>query len=261
MDRYERATGTPMTVLAVAFLLVYSTPIIWQGSPDLVIRALGVINLTLWMVFVADLGVRAVLSGRPVWYVVRHPIDVLLVALPMLRPLRILRVFTALQVLIRHGGKVSVGRTLAGAAGATSLLMLIAAIAMLDAERGQPGATIRSFPDALWWSGVTVTTVGYGDVYPVSEVGRVVAFALMLVGVSMIGVVTASIAAWFVGRTDPPTTELLDEIHALRTQLARQGVETSPERHSPLPGIPSAETNGTVAPLFRGRTTTDDLQT
>lgn len=224
---YEHRTATPMTVLAVAFLFVYATPIIWQGSPDALVRLLTVTNLALWTVFVADLLIRAALSGRPVSYVVHHPIDVLLVALPMLRPLRVLRVFTALQVLIRQGGRVSIGRTLAGAAGATFLLMVIAAVAMLDAERGQPGATIESFRDALWWSGVTVTTVGYGDVYPVTEVGRVVAFGLMLVGVSMIGVVTASIAAWFVGRSETAESELVSEMRAVRSEVARLREERS----------------------------------
>jgi voltage-gated potassium channel len=199
LERYESRTAVPMTVLAVAFLFVYSTPIIWTSAPTIVGDSLRVLNVSIWAVFVGDLVIRAVLSGKPVSYIVSHPIDVLLVALPMLRPLRVLRVFTALQVLMRQGGRISIGRTLAGASSAALLLMFIAAVAMLDAEQGQ-GGPIRTFPDALWWSGAAVTTVGYGDMYPVTWVGRSVAFALMVVGVSLIGVVTASIAAWFVGR-------------------------------------------------------------
>ena len=201
-----------MTVLAVAFLFVYSTPIIWTGAPDAVHEALRLLNLTLWSVFVADLAIRAWLSGKPVGYVVRHPIDLLLILLPMLRPLRVLRVFTAMQMLIRQGGRVSIGKTLAGAAGAALLLMFIAAVAMLDSERGNPESPIQTFGDALWWSGATVATVGYGDVYPVTWVGRWVAFCLMLVGISLIGVVTASIAAWFVGRGDAGESDLVAEI-------------------------------------------------
>ena len=210
-----------MTVLAVAFLFVYSTPIIWTGAPDAVHEALRLLNLTLWTVFVADLAIRAWLSGKPVGYVVRHPIDLLLILLPMLRPLRVLRVFTAMQMLIRQGGRVSIGKTLAGAAGAALLLMFIAAVAMLDSERGNPEATIQTFGDALWWSAATVATVGYGDVYPVTLVGRWVAFTLMLVGISLIGVVTASIAAWFVGRGDAGESDLVAEIRALRGEVAQ----------------------------------------
>ena len=107
--------------------------------------------------------------------------------------------------------------------------MFIGAVAMLDAERGQPGSTVGNFGDALWWSGVTVTTVGYGDVYPVTHVGRMVAFALMLVGVSMIGVITASIAAWFVGREQEVESDLVAEIRALREEVAQLRVDRAIE--------------------------------
>jgi voltage-gated potassium channel len=77
--------------------------------------------------------------------------------------------------------------------------MLIAgAVAVLDAERGAPDATINSFGDALWWSLITVTTVGYGDRYPVTGAGQAIAAGLMVAGIALLGVVTAAIAAWFV---------------------------------------------------------------
>jgi voltage-gated potassium channel len=227
LDRYEHRTATPMTVLAVAFLFVYSTPIIWSAAPNAIHETLKLLNLTLWTVFVVDLAIRAWLSGKPFGYVVRHPIDLLLILLPMLRPLRVLRVFTAMQMLIRQGGRVSIGKTLAGAAGAALLLMFIAAVAMLDAERGNPESPIQTFGDAVWWSGATVATVGYGDVYPVTWVGRWVAFCLMLVGISLIGVITASIAAWFVGRADEGESDLAAEIRALRHEVAQLRDERS----------------------------------
>lgn len=221
LDRYEHRTATPMTVLAVAFLFVYSAPIIWDDAPGTAQQVLQFLNITVWLVFVVDLGTRAWLSGRPIRYVVHHPIDLLLVLLPMLRPLRVLRVFTALQMLIRQGGRVSVGKTVTGAAASALLLMFIAAVAMLDAERGTPESPIQSFGDAVWWSAATVTTVGYGDMYPVTWLGRWVAFCLMIVGISMIGIVTASIAAWFVGRADAAESELEAENRNLRDELAR----------------------------------------
>ena len=222
LSQYEDRTAAPLTVLAVAFLFAYATPIIWQAAPDPLILTLRGINIVLWLLFAADLITRCWLSGRPLHYALRHPIDVLLVVLPMLRPLRVLRVFTALQMLIRHGGRVSVGQTLGGAVGATLMLMVVAAVAILDAERGRPGSTIQNYGDSLWWSAVTATTIGYGDVYPVTPSGRIVAFGLMLVGISMIGVVTASIAAWFVGRNDEAAeSEVVAEIRALREQVSR----------------------------------------
>ncbi len=230
LSRYEDRTAAPLTVFAVAFLFAYATPIIWQGAPDPLIMTLRAMNVVLWLVFAADLVTRCWLSGQPLHYALRHPIDVLLVLLPMLRPLRVLRVFTALQLMIRHGGRVSIGQTLGGALGATVLLMVVASVAVLDAERGHPGSTIQTYGDALWWSAVTATTIGYGDVYPVTASGRIVAFGLMLVGISMIGVVTASIAAWFVGRNEEAAEdEVVSEIRALREQVARLLDDRSPE--------------------------------
>jgi voltage-gated potassium channel len=236
LDRYEHRTALPMTVLAVVFLFVYASPIIWTGAPSPMVVFLDATNLVLWAVFIADLAIRAWLSERPVNYILRHPIDLLLILLPMLRPLRVLRVFTAMQVLIRQGGRVSIGRTLAGAAGATLLLMFIAAVAMLDAERGAPDGKILTFGDAVWWSGTTVTTVGYGDMYPVTWVGRWVAFCLMLVGISMIGVVTASIAAWFVGRSEEVESDLLAEIRALSAKVDQLQEEKQSSGGDPIPG-------------------------
>lgn len=225
LHQYEKHTAVPMTVLAVAFLMVYSAPIIWTDAPEPVDTLLRMLNLAIWTLFVADLGVRAVLSGNPLGYVVRHPIDLLLVLLPMLRPLRVLRVFTAMQVLFKQGGRVSVGETLIGAAAAAVLLTFIGAVATLDAERGHPGALIEDLPNALWWSVVTITTVGYGDLYPVTLVGRWVAFVLMMVGISLVGILTATIAAWFVGRSEEADSGIATEIRALREEVAQLRAE------------------------------------
>src|SRR5262245_49073684 len=84
----------------------------------------------------------------------------------------------------------------------------IAALAILDAERTNPDASIRSYGDALWWAISTITTVGYGDLYPTTLEGRLVAAALMIAGIALLGVITASIASWFVQRVrEVETTE------------------------------------------------------
>ena len=76
----------------------------------------------------------------------------------------------------------------------------LGAIAVLDAEQDADGANITTFGDALWWASTTVTTVGYGDRFPVTTSGRLVAVALMLVGIAAIGAITAGVAAWLVSR-------------------------------------------------------------
>ena len=81
-------------------------------------------------------------------------------------------------------------------AGAAVVLVWVASLAVLDAERGKPGANIETFGEAVWWSCVTITTVGYGDYYPVTPLGRSVAVGLMAVGVGLVGVVTATFSSW-----------------------------------------------------------------
>ena len=102
---------------------------------------------------------------------------------------------------------------------------------MLDAERNAVGAKITTFPDALWWSATTVTTVGYGDTVPVTGAGRLVAVGLMVGGIALLGAVTATLASWIIQRvaqddeanqsaTRTQVAELTAQIAALRTELA-----------------------------------------
>jgi voltage-gated potassium channel len=96
------------------------------------------------------------------------------------------------------------GRATAYVIGLAVVAVGLGSVAMLDVERGDPDANITTFGDALWWATSTVTTVGYGDRFPVTLEGRLIAFALMLVGISLVGVVTASVAAWLVANVERP---------------------------------------------------------
>jgi voltage-gated potassium channel len=80
------------------------------------------------------------------------------------------------------------------------LLIYTASLAVFEKERYLHGATINSFGKAVWWSITTVTTVGYGDVYPVTNTGRVIAVLLMVGGISLVGVVTAALASCIIQR-------------------------------------------------------------
>jgi voltage-gated potassium channel len=84
--------------------------------------------------------------------------------------------------------------------GAAVMAAAIGSIAILDAEQHAGEANITGYGDALWWSATTVTTVGYGDRYPVTTEGRLIAVGLMLVGIALVGAITASVAAWMVAQ-------------------------------------------------------------
>jgi voltage-gated potassium channel len=100
---------------------------------------------------------------------------------------------------------------------------------MYDAERAASDGNIRTFSDALWWAATTMTTVGYGDRYPTTGSGRLVAVALMVFGIALLGVVSATMSAWFVGRlraveqteerNEATLAEVLSEVRALRERL------------------------------------------
>lgn len=83
----------------------------------------------------------------------------------------------------------------------------LGALAILDAEQSADDANIVTLGDALWWATTTVTTVGYGDRFPVTTEGRFVALALMLVGIALIGSVTAAVAAWFISQVEAERAE------------------------------------------------------
>lgn len=149
-----------------------------------------------WALFGIDYLVRLFIAEDRRKFFVGNLFDFLVLALPLLRPLRLLRLVTLLSVLNRTGSPGLRGQVVTYAAGGTALLVLCGALAITEAERSRPGATITSFSDGLWWAVTTMTTVGYGDTYPTTATGRVVAVVLMVAGIALLGVVTATLASW-----------------------------------------------------------------
>ncbi|WP_040901273.1 potassium channel family protein [Streptomyces auratus] len=108
----------------------------------------------------------------------------------------------------------------------TAVLLGGAALVVV-AESGAPHANITSFPTGLWWSIETATTVGYGDFYPVTLWGRIIAALLMLSAITAFGVITAALATWFVSRAEQDLVRLgktvgshaREDAEALRSEL------------------------------------------
>ena len=99
-------------------------------------------------------------------------------------------------------------------------MVLIGSLLALLFERNAPGSNIHSYKDAIWWAVVTVTTVGYGDRFPVTEGGRAVAVVLMFVGIGLIGTLTATVASFFVQEhTDANKAQLQAAHEDLGAQL------------------------------------------
>ncbi|MCG2800303.1 MAG: potassium channel family protein [Cellulomonas sp.] len=211
-----------MTLAAVVFLVAYAVPIIWPSISAGWSSVCRVTVTVAWALFVVDYVTRLALSTSRRRFVERNLLDLAVIALPLLRPLRLLRLVALLAILNRTSARTLRGRVVTYVVGGTLLLLLVGGLAVTDAERGASGATIHGFGDGLWWAVTTMTTVGYGDRYPVSTTGRFVAVALMVGGIALLGVVTATLASWLVDRV---AAESQAEQAATRAQvesLARQ---------------------------------------
>lgn len=224
---------------AVIFLIAYAWEVLGHLTGTAAALAEAVITLT-WVLFVLDYLITLLLAERRGRWFITHLFDFIVVALPILRPLRLLRLVTLVSILQRRAGAAFRGRVILFAASSTALLLFVASLAMLDAERESPGALITTFPQALWWAFVTITTVGYGDLYPVTGTGRFIAAGIMLGGIALIGVVTATLASYIVervtqhdeyseSRIHQQVRDLADEIRQLRAEL-RENTETAPLR-------------------------------
>jgi voltage-gated potassium channel len=197
-DAYARRTDAVLLILGFVFLVLWTFETINPGLPQPWPSIIISLNGLIWFSFVLDIGVRIVLAQNSWRFILKHPLDILAVLYPALRPLKILAVFTNGSKVFQGRGALNATRALVLSAG---LLIWIGSVAMLGAERGVAGSNITSFGDAVWWALVTTTTIGYGDFFPVTVTGRIVATVLMVVGISLIGVITASVAAWFVRLT------------------------------------------------------------
>jgi voltage-gated potassium channel len=222
MTTWERRTEWPLMGAAALFLAAYAWPILDPSLPSAARATCQAVVLLTWALFAIDYAVRWWTADRRGEFFVRHLFDLAVVVLPMLRPLRLLRLVMLLRVLNRSAASSLHGRVVTFVVGGASLLAFVGALAVLDAERHASSANITDFPTALWWSLTTMTTVGYGDHFPVTGEGRLAAAGLMVGGIALLGAVTATLASWFVERVAEETTsneELRQEIVSLRTEI------------------------------------------
>jgi len=125
----------------------------------------------------------------------------------ILQLLRVIRAIRSLRLLSHYFLKNKIKSTFASAAIFAFLMIVFCAIAMLRVEGDDPRSKIKTAEDALWWAYATITTVGYGDMVPVTTEGRIIAVVLMTVGVGLFGTFTAYVASWFVEKKEEQKDE------------------------------------------------------
>ncbi len=204
LQRWERHTAPWLTALAVVSLVA----LVLDAAADADSRLVLLIDYLAWAAFATDYVIRVVLAEERLRFVRTRPVDLLAVLLPAVRALRLVVAVARLAALAQ---RTRSDRVLLTTGLLSATVVLAGAAVELEAERDAADATITTYGDALWWAVTTVTTVGYGDRYPVTAEGRLIAAVLMVVGIATMGAVTAAIAARLLKADVEEEAPLLDE--------------------------------------------------
>jgi voltage-gated potassium channel len=194
---WTKLSPTFLQVLGVIFLAGYAWPII---NPNLSPALHSLCNWTLfviWVFFAFDYFARLSIADDKRLFVRKNLLDLAAVALPFLPLLRAIRALAAVTVLSRRNRGSRSQQVTTSVVTLAFATWFVAGLAVTEAERHVDGANIQGVGDGWWWAITTMATVGYGDTYPVSPQGRIVGMSLMIMGVALLGTITASIASNF----------------------------------------------------------------
>lgn len=200
-ERWERATAWPAMAASFLFLIAYSWDTLDERQGPGFHSGVAVLLLAVWAFFLLDYVVRFTLAEHKADFVRHSIIDLLSVIVPLVRPFRLLTGLRRIPAL--RGNTASHLRRRVIIVAGVSVLMFIYVIALAEfrVERYADGSNIRSFGDSLWWACVTMATVGYGDYYPVTVPGRLLAVVLMMGGIAIVGTASATIVSYLNERT------------------------------------------------------------
>ena len=237
---------TPMVILSFIMLGLFLVELSLTLSPDWR-RTINLVQWFIWVAFVLEFGLKFTIAPGKLSFLRENWLMALAVALPVLRVFQAVRAARAVRSLgalrvitvgnrsIRQLGHLLGRRKLQYVLTVVAIVTILGAAGVFFLERSIPGANIRTFGGALWWSAGTITTVGT-ELYPVSAEGRVLAVVMMIFGVSVFGYIAGTLASLFIhvdqqsdaeeqAATAPETGEcppqLLEEIKELQEQVAQ----------------------------------------
>lgn len=232
LERFERQTAWPMLFLSLAIIPLLLLPLVADLSPSAE-STLFTIDWIIWALFAIEYGIRLYLAPVKGRFLRSNVIDLVVVVIPFLRPLRVVRSARMLRLLraVRVGAflmrgldavrvvlsRHNLGYTLL----VVTFLTLGAGVAVWAVEASQAEPNIVNVGDGVWWAITTLTTVGYGDRYPTSSLGRGIAVVLMLVGVGVFGLLAASLASFFLERGERTNAEPRSELREVLERLER----------------------------------------
>jgi voltage-gated potassium channel len=237
LRRFVRWSEWPLALLALAII---PSMLLDEYEPGAAVhRWSEVLNWVVWLVFCAEVAVKAWLSHDAKHFFRHAWFDLLIIVLSppflgpeylqgiravrvaratrVLRALRLLRVLAVAGIAVESAKDALQHRKFHYVVIVTTVVLSIGALAIYGAEHGR-NPNIKSIGDAFWWSIVTATTVGYGDISPSTTEGKLIAVVLMLVGIGFISIFTATIASFFL---DQGKEEQAKEFAVLHERLAR----------------------------------------
>jgi voltage-gated potassium channel len=210
-DRFAEAVDTPMLVITILWLPVLIIPLLTpvHGAAA---ESFAVVDFTVWALFALEYIVKFSLAPHRGRFFKSHVLDLIIIVVPFFRPLRLLRLLRVGVVfaeVVRRAKSIFTHNGFHFVVLSAAALVFVCAGLVTIAERSAKGANIHDFGQGLWWAIVTVTTVGYGDKYPITPMGQGVAVFLMLVGIGLIGALTATIASAVTGNVPGPRPPLV----------------------------------------------------
>lgn len=230
-DERGRILHRAEPVMFVLALLVVPAIVLEEAGSEALRDVAFALNVVIWVGFATELAFVLYVSSRWTRTLRAHWLDAVIVAVSFpvtpavlqgARVLRLLRILRFLRLAALSGRAIQSARVLFSPSGLRYVVVLVlgfvvaagAAAAMVDTGE------VESIWDGIWWALVTVTTVGYGDVVPTGVGGRIVAIAVMLVGIGFFAMLTATVAATFV-KADEHPGQLQAELREMSTRLER----------------------------------------
>lgn len=185
--------------ITMILLALISVSFIWVEN-----ESFQIIDQLVWLIFVVDYAVRLIRADHKLTFVKQNPFDLIaIIPLDSIfrlgRLARLFRILRAITLIVRYGKpffELLKTNGLHRVVSFTCILIFVSSIPIVYVE-----PSIETFEDAVWWSVVTATTVGYGDYSPETGIGRAIAVVLMILGIGLIGMVTSSLSSYFVGNS------------------------------------------------------------